>query len=95
MRDAQQMIEADMTFADWIKSVPPEIADDPLWKIEAYRLALFVADLGWFDVTKLIRDKRTAAIADQLFRAPTIGLNVQSRSMETELDELLIDSPMP
>jgi len=35
----------------------------------AYRKSLFLADLGWHDVTKLVRDRRTVALADQLYRA--------------------------
>jgi four helix bundle protein len=35
----------------------------------AYRLALFLADLGWHDVTKLMRDRRTISLSDQLYRA--------------------------
>src|SRR5207237_4773497 len=38
-------------------------------KMEVYRLALFTADIGWQDVTNLIGDKRTSALADQLYRA--------------------------
>src|SRR5437762_14372468 len=37
--------------------------------MEAYRLALFLADLGWYHVTKLISDKRTLDLSDQLYRA--------------------------
>ena len=58
-----------MTFDDWIKNVPETIKGDPLWRVEAYRLSLFAADLAWPDVTKLIQDKRTIALADQLYRA--------------------------
>ena len=57
-----------MTFDDWIKNVPETIKGDPLWRMEAYRLSLFAADLAWPDVTKLIHDKRTIALADQLYR---------------------------
>ena len=51
------------------QSVPSAIGGDVLWKMQAYRLALFTADLGWDDVTKLVRDRRTVALADQLYRA--------------------------
>ena len=37
--------------------------------MEAYRLSLFLADLGWHDVTKLMSDPRTRSLADQLYRA--------------------------
>jgi four helix bundle protein len=58
-----------MTFEEWIASMPPEITGDSLWRSEAYRLSLFASDLAWFDVTKLVRDKRTIGLADQLYRA--------------------------
>jgi hypothetical protein len=38
-----------MNYDTWVKSVPLEITADPLWKVEAYRLALFAGDLGWRD----------------------------------------------
>lgn len=66
-----------MNYESWLKNVPIEIAGDPLWKVEAYRLALFAADLGWRDVTKLISDKRTLDLSDQLYRAiGSIGANI-------------------
>jgi four helix bundle protein len=56
-------------YREWLKSVPPELTGDPLWTIEAYRLALFAADIGWTDVTRLMQDKRTVDMAGQLYRA--------------------------
>jgi len=61
--------EEGMTYVSWMESVPKEIKEDTLWRMKVYRLSLFAADLAWPDVTKLIRDKRTIALADQLFRA--------------------------
>jgi four helix bundle protein len=58
-----------MTFAKWIESVPAVISSDPVWRVEAYRLALFAGDLAWHDATKLLMDKRTIGVADQLHRA--------------------------
>ena len=57
-----------MNYADWEKSVPRSIAADPLWNVEAYRLALFAGDVGWDDVTKLMKDRRTLGLSDQLYR---------------------------
>jgi four helix bundle protein len=37
--------------------------------MSAYRLALFLGDLSWHDVTKLIQDRRTLGLSDQLYRA--------------------------
>ncbi len=58
-----------MTYKEWVEAVPSAIRDDPVWRVEAYRLALFAGDLAWHDATKLLRDKRTVSIADQLHRA--------------------------
>lgn len=58
-----------MNYEEWEKSVPEEIKKDSLWKIEAYRIALFAADLGWHDVTKLMNDRRTRGLSDQLYRS--------------------------
>jgi four helix bundle protein len=66
-----------MKYADWVETVPEEIRQDPLWNLEAYRLALFVADLGWHDTTKLFRDGRTLKLAAQLFDAVgSVGANI-------------------
>ena len=58
-----------MTFAEWQETVPGELKEDPLWRMEVHRLSVFVADLAWPDVTKLIKDGRTISLADQLNRA--------------------------
>ncbi|MCH8289697.1 four helix bundle protein [Candidatus Poribacteria bacterium] len=58
-----------MNYEEWTRSVPDEITGDSLWKMNAYRLALFAADIGWNDVTKLMGDKRTIELSNQLYRA--------------------------
>lgn len=58
-----------MNFDEWLAGVPEEIRADSLWKVEAYRLALFAVDLGWGDVTKLANDKRTINLCSQLYRS--------------------------
>src|ERR1700720_4345874 len=66
-----------MNYETWVESVPRSIVGDTLWKAEAYRLGLFVAELGWHDVSKLFRDTRTRGLADQLYRAAgSIGANI-------------------
>lgn len=65
-----------MDYATWEKAVPDAITRDPLWRMRVYRLSLFVADVGWPDVTRLARDRRTTALSDQLYRAlGSIGAN--------------------
>ncbi len=39
-----------MNYEDWVKSIPTDIAEDVLWTMKAYRYALFLSDLCWFDV---------------------------------------------
>ena len=58
-----------MTFDDWLKTVPPEITNDTLWKMQLYRQALFLGELGWHDASKLAKDRRTLRLSDQLYRA--------------------------
>ena len=66
-----------MTYEEWEGTVPQVITGDTLWEAKAYRLALFAADIGWEDVTKLSKDQRTRALADQLYRAlGSIGANI-------------------
>jgi four helix bundle protein len=58
-----------MNYRSWEDEVPKEIKQDSVWISKAYRLALFAADLSWHDSTKLVEDKRTISVADQLFRS--------------------------
>ena len=69
--------EAPMTYEGWMETLPKEIKDDPLWRMEVYRLSLFAEDLAWPDVSKLVADKRTISLADQTFRAVgSVGANI-------------------
>jgi four helix bundle protein len=58
-----------MNYKDWLAKVPKEITEDALWRMEVYRLALFAGDLAWRDVTKLMQDRRTMKLSDQLYAA--------------------------
>jgi four helix bundle protein len=58
-----------VNYEEWEELVPGEIRGDSLWRMEAYRLGLFIADVSWHDVTKLMQDKRTRGLSDQLYRA--------------------------
>jgi four helix bundle protein len=66
-----------MTYEEWEATVPEAIAGDALWRVQAYRLALFAADIGWEDVSRLVKDRRTRALADQLYRSlGSIGADI-------------------
>ncbi len=58
-----------MNYQDWLKIVPKEFTEDTLWRMEVYRLALFSGDVAWRDVTKLMQDRRTRELSDQLYSA--------------------------
>src|SRR5215218_9553234 len=64
-----------MTFEEWEAEVPEAIKDDSLWKVEAYRLGLFLSDLTWHDCERLLKDRRSRGYADQVVRA---GGNISS-----------------
>ena len=66
-----------MNYQEGERSIPATITGDSLWKMEAYRLSLFAGDLAWEDATKLMGDRRTLGISDQLYRAVgSISANV-------------------
>lgn len=58
-----------MNYAEWEQGVHEVLKGDSLWNVEAYRLSLFLGDIGWEDVTRLFQDARTLKLADQLYDA--------------------------
>jgi four helix bundle protein len=58
-----------MNYPEWEQAVPQEITGDSLWKMTAYRLALFLSDICWEDVAVLLRHHPLHELADQLYRA--------------------------
>lgn len=66
-----------MNYEGWLATVPDEITADSLWKVEAYKLALFAGDISWHDSTKLSQDYRTRGLANQMYEAiGSIGANL-------------------
>ncbi len=67
-----------MQYQEWESQIPGEIRHDPLWQMEAYRLALYLYDLAWEDCQVLVQDPRGRAIAEQLIRsAGSICANIE------------------
>jgi four helix bundle protein len=58
-----------MKYAEWLETVPSEITNDPIWKLEVYRLALFIDDIGWPDILALSKNNLMWGVADQLHRS--------------------------
>lgn len=66
-----------MNYQEWLTTVPVEITQDPLWKLEVYRLGLFVAEIGWEDVVLLNKNNLTRDSADQIIRSlDSISANI-------------------
>lgn len=62
-------MEKIVNYQEWLKTVPEDFTADALWKMVVYRYALFLGDLSWYDVTKLMKDRRTLDLSDQLYEA--------------------------
>jgi four helix bundle protein len=58
-----------MNYAEWLNTVPAEITNDPIWKLEVYRLALFAGDIGWQDILALSKNNLMWGVVDQLHRS--------------------------
>jgi four helix bundle protein len=70
-------VKAQVTYKQWEVVVPASITDDVLWKVSVYRYSLFLGDVAWQDVTRLMQDRRTISLADQLYRSVgSIGANI-------------------
>lgn len=69
--------EIQLTYKQWEDIVPTSITNDVLWKVSVYRYSLFLGDIAWLDVTRLMQDRRTIGLADQLYSAVgSIGANI-------------------
>lgn len=67
-----------VAFARWVDSVPEQIRQDPLWKSDYYRLAVYFYELVWEDCDLLKRDYRGREIVKQLIRsAGSISANIE------------------
>lgn len=56
-----------MNYEEWEVIILDAIKNDPLWKMSVYRFALFVGELGWYDVTKIQQDSRLYKVSNQLY----------------------------
>ena len=65
------------SYERWVASVGSSLANDPLWRMAAYRIALYSLVAAWDDVTTLARHGVTERVAGQLYRAlGSIGANL-------------------
>jgi four helix bundle protein len=59
----------DQEFEVWMRSVPPEITTDTIWRMSAYRYSLVLSFRSQKDLKWLLAHRETRAHADQLLRA--------------------------
>jgi four helix bundle protein len=57
------------SFDTWLARVDPTQRADPLWRMAAYRFAIYALEIGWVDATTLDRTRVTRLIGSQLYRA--------------------------
>jgi four helix bundle protein len=63
-------------YPEWMDTVPDYLKNDPIWKLDAYKFALFVDDLGEYDILHL-KNAHVYDIADQLKRSlDSISVNL-------------------
>jgi four helix bundle protein len=53
----------------WTANPGYAMAADPVWRLPAYRLALYALHVGWTDASALSRRSLTAPVGAQLYRA--------------------------
>ena len=80
-----------MDFDSWQDKVPEAIRADSLWKMKAYRLALYRSDLCWQDTAAILEQKKFS-LADQLSRSVgSVSANLaEGYSRSTGRDRALV-----
>lgn len=69
---------SEMNYKDWLEKVPQDIKSDPLWDLDVYRKALFLADLAWHDCDAMLKHELGRPIAWQLIRSSgSISANME------------------
>ena len=66
------------SFEEWMEQTPAYVRQSPLWSFATYRKALFLADLAWFDVEKLLASPQGKGIGWQLVDAAgSVSANIE------------------
>lgn len=60
----------ELSFDEWVNTVPARLKADPLWESAYYRLAMYLYELVWKDCDVLKSDFRGREIVHQLIRSP-------------------------
>jgi len=66
-----------MNYLEWMKTVPEDITQDPLWNLDVYRLGFFIADITWDDTEALFKNPISRNASDQIRRSlDSISANI-------------------
>lgn len=66
-----------MNYQEWMKTMPEDLTQDPLWGLEVYRLGFFIADITWDETEALFKNPSTRNAADQIRRSlDSISANI-------------------
>ena len=64
-------------FSEWEREPPADLLGDPIWRLPAYRIALFMSRIAQEDAVVLIRDRAPPHVYSQLERsADSIRANI-------------------
>lgn len=61
--------DKELTFDEWVKTLPDSLRNDPLWKSTYYRLSMYLYDLVWLDSLVINKDFRGREIVHQVVRS--------------------------
>jgi four helix bundle protein len=62
---------------EWAATIPEVMREDPMWRLPAYRYALYLGDLVQADIPKIRANDKTRCLADQLLDAvQSISANI-------------------
>jgi four helix bundle protein len=65
------------SFDDWVSRAKLPDRGDRIWRMNAYRLAIYALEIAWSDAVALDRSRITRPIGSQLYRAiGSIGGNI-------------------
>ena len=76
----------EMSFEEWVATVPERVKAEACWRFDAYPKALYLYELAWDDCKALMRDVRGRAVARQLIR---ISEGTRVREAQAALDRAL------
>lgn len=60
-----------LPYQEWLKTIPSAFTNDPLWRMQVYRFALYLSDLVMEDSAIIAKTYHLNSLASQLYRSTT------------------------